>query len=95
MFISMEFIVTHHSRKSKLGNTHEYTRKKTIVNFRCDACGEEFQREKGSIDPNRLNNNFYHVCKNCDAKRFAQEKGVEKRHIWNMPVSSLKNIGQL
>lgn len=95
MFINLEFVVTYHERTSKLGNIHKYTRNKTIINFRCDSCGEVFQRDKGNIDPKRLNNNFYHVCNNCDVKRFAQEKGVEKRRIWDMPVSSLKNIGQL
>lgn len=93
MFIGTEFIITYHERLSKLGNIHTYKRKTTIVNLRCDSCGELFQRTKGSMDHNRLNNNFYHVCNNCDAKRFAQEKGVEQRHIWDMPVSSLKRIG--
>lgn len=47
------------------------------------------------MDPNRLNNNHYHVCNNCDVKRFAQQKGVENKHIWDMPVSSLKTLDQL
>jgi len=47
------------------------------------------------MDPKRLNNNFYHVCSNCDAKKFAQSKGVEARKVWDMPVSSLKTIDQL
>jgi len=46
------------------------------------------------MDPKRLNNNYYHVCGDCDAKRFAQEKGVEARRVWDMPVSSLKTIDQ-
>ena len=47
------------------------------------------------MDPKRLTNSVYHVCGNCDAKRFAQSKGVEARKVWDMPVSSLKPIGQL
>ena len=46
------------------------------------------------MDPKRLTNNYYHVCGSCDAKKFAQEKGVESRKVWDMPVSSLKTIGQ-
>ncbi len=95
MFLRSEYVENHYSRPSKLGNNHIYTRKKTIVIFRCDCCGIEFKRNKGSVDPKRLNNNFYHVCSNCDAKRFAQEKGVERRCIWNLPVSSLKTLDQL
>lgn len=95
MLIKTEYIENQYVRTSKLGQSHSYTRKKTIVTFRCDSCGDEFVRDKGSIDPKRLSNNFYHVCVKCDAKRFAQEKGVEKRCIWNMPVSSLKTLDQL
>ena len=93
MYVSSEFIITEYERISKLGHRHTYKRKKTIINLRCDSCGVVFQRDKGSMDPHRLSNNFYHVCHNCDIKRFAQEKGVEQRHIWDMPVSSLKQIG--
>lgn len=95
MLLKTEYKITEYERVSKLGHTHTYSRKKTILVFRCDCCGEEFRRDKGSMDPKRMNDNFYHVCNNCDAKRFAQEKGVERRHVWDMPVSSLKRIGQL
>lgn len=95
MFIKQEYITTTHVRTSKLGYSHEYQRKKTLLVFRCDSCSELFSREKGSMSPNRVSNNFYHVCTNCDAKRFAQEKGVERRRIWDMPVSSLKTLDQL
>jgi len=95
MFLRTEYMVTHYQRPSKLGQTHAYSRRKTVAMFRCDSCGTEFTREKGSMDPKRWNNNFYHVCTNCDVKRFAQEKAVESRNLWDMPVSSLKNIGEL
>jgi formylmethanofuran dehydrogenase subunit E len=95
MIIKTDYILSEYQRVSKLGNTHTYTRKKSIITFRCDCCGELFQRERGSMDPNRLNNNFYHVCSTCDIKRFAQQKGVENKHIWDMPVSSLKTLDQL
>lgn len=95
MYIKSEYEITVHERTSKLGRTHMYKRKKTILIFRCDCCGVEFKRDKGSMDPDRVSNNFYHVCSNCDSKRFAQEKGVERRKIWDMPVSSLKTLGQL
>ena len=93
MFIGTKFVITEHVRPSKLGTNHTYRRKKTIIILRCDCCGTEFERNKGSMDHNRLNNNFYHVCDKCDIKRFAQEKGVEQRKIWDMPVSSLKQLG--
>lgn len=95
MLVNTEYQVTTYTRKSKLGIEHSYSRRKTILILRCDSCGETFQRSKGSMDPNRISNSVYHVCKNCNAKKFAQEKGVEKRHIWDMPVSSLKTLGQL
>ena len=63
--------------------------------MRCDCCQGIFQRDKGDMDPKRLNNTVYHVCGDCDAKKFAQEKGVEARKVWDMPVSSLKTIDQL
>ncbi len=95
MIITTEYITTKYTRLSKLGHLHEYTRRKTVIVFRCDCCGNIFNRNKGAIDAKRLTNNCYHVCSNCDNKRFAQEKGVEARQLWNMPVSSLKRIGQL
>ena len=95
MLVGSECIVTEYTRKSKLGNTHTYYRRKVILNFRCDCCHSLFNREKGDMDPKRLSDSFYHVCKECDVKRFAQEKGVEKRKVWDMPVSSLKKISQL
>ena len=95
MLLSTEYIVTHHLRTSKSGLEHPYTRLKAILVFRCDKCGATFNRDKGTMSPHRLSNNYYHVCGNCDAKRFAQEKGVEGRKIWDMPVSSLKTIGRL
>jgi hypothetical protein len=94
MYINTEFIQTQHVRTSKRGKHHTYSRKKTVIVFRCDCCQGVFKRDKGNMDPKRLNNNFYHVCGDCDAKKFAQEKGVESRHVWDMPVSSLKTLDQ-
>jgi hypothetical protein len=95
MIIGTEFRENHYVRTSNRGITHTYKRKKTVMVFRCDCCQGVFNRDKGSMDPKRLNNNFYHVCSDCDAKKFAQEKGVEARNVWNMPVSSLKTLDQL
>ena len=95
MYIGTEFRENHYVRTRKRGKVHTYSRKKTVVLFRCDCCQEVFNRDKGNMDPKRLNNNYYHVCGNCDAKKFAQEKGVEARNVWDMPVSSLKTLGQL
>jgi len=95
MYIGTEFRENHYVRTSKRGKTHTYSRKKAVIVFRCDCCQHVFSRDKGEMDPNRLNNSVYHVCGDCDAKRFAQQKGVERRHVWDMPVSSLKTLDQL
>lgn len=95
MYLTTEFVKNSYYRRSKYGTMHCYFRNKAVLVFRCDCCQEVFKRDKGNMDPKRLSNNFYHVCGNCDAKKFAQEKGVEARKVWDMPVSSLKTIGQL
>lgn len=86
---------TKHLRKSKTGKEHAYYRTKTIVNFRCDNCNIEFTRERGSMDPKRLSNRYFHVCKDCDSYRFAQRKGIEKKQVWNLSASSNLPIGKL
>ena len=83
-----------YTRKSKLGVEHTYTRIRSIVVFRCDNCDEVFSRPQGKMDPKRLSNNYFHVCSNCDAKRFAQRKGIERKKIWDQPASSTKPIGR-
>jgi len=84
-----------YTRLSKLGTEHEYFREKTIVQFRCDSCGEKFVRQKGKMNPKRLSNNYFHVCSNCDSKRFAQKRGVERRKVWDMSASSNIPISRL
>ena len=74
MYIGTEFRQTQYMRTSKRGKHHTYSRNKTVIVFKCDCCSEVFTRDKGNMDPKRLNNNYYHVCGNCDAKKFAQEK---------------------
>lgn len=95
MFIGTRIEKTQHSRKSKLGNQHEYAREKTYALFRCDNCDKEFSREKGKMDPKRLSNNYFHVCSNCDAKRFAQKRGIQKKQVWDLPASSELDISKL
>jgi hypothetical protein len=36
------------------------------------------------MDHRRLNDTVFHVCPNCDAKRFAQSKGAERKRFWNL-----------
>ena len=78
-----------------IGVEHRYYREKTNLIFRCDCCSELFVRAKGQVDPKRISNNYFHVCSNCDTKRFAQRKGVEKKKIWDMPASSLNRVGRI
>ena len=84
-----------YERPSKLGKMHKYTRNVTICLFRCDNCNSEFERERGSMDPKRLSNNYFHVCKNCDSKVFAQKRGVERKKVWNLHASSDIPISKL
>jgi len=95
MFLEEKNIKTRHVRKSKTGKEHAYFRYKRIVILRCDNCKTAFERPRGSMDPKRLTNNYFHVCSNCDAKRFAQKKGIEKKQIWNVSASSDLPIGRL
>ena len=93
MFLGTEQKISEHTRRSKLGNEHKYKREKTIVKLRCDNCDNVFTRDLKKMNRARLNNNFFHVCSNCDAKRFAQRKGVEQKQIWDMPANSDIIIG--
>jgi hypothetical protein len=87
MFLKTKIIENQYTRVSKCGQEHVYKRKKTIAEFRCDNCDELFERDLKHIDHKRLSNNYFHCCKNCDAKRFAQRKGIERKKIWDMPAS--------
>lgn len=95
MYLYEEKKTVEYQRKSKLDVEHKYFRMKTVAVFRCDSCGEIFRRDRATMSPKRLNNNFFHVCQNCDSKKFAQKKGVENRKIWDMPASSLDDISKL
>lgn len=94
MFLKTKTQQTQHVRISKLGVEHSYTRNKTLAIFRCDNCDDLFERELKKIHSKRLNNNYFHVCSNCDAKRFAQRKGVERKRIWDMPASTELPVGK-
>ena len=94
MFLKKETQQTQHVRLSKLGIQHEYIRKKTIAVFRCDNCDETFTRDLKHMDHKRLSNNYFHVCSSCDAKKFAQRKGVERKQIWDMPASTELPVGK-
>lgn len=94
MFITSVKEILEHTRTSKLGHCHTYKRLKTILIFMCDNCGKEFKRDKSKMDPKRVSNGYFHVCANCDAKRFAQQKGAERRSIWDLPAGSNLPIGR-
>lgn len=87
MFVKTTIVESEYVRTSKLGSKHSYLRKKTLAIFLCDNCGTEFNRDLKHVDRKRLSDNYFHVCSNCDAKRFAQRKGVERKKIWDMPAS--------
>ena len=95
MFIKEYTLKKRYERPSKLGKTHTYYRNVTMVILRCDSCSKEFERSRGSMDPNRINNNYFHVCKTCDSKKFAQKMGITRKQIWDMPASSNLDISKL
>jgi len=88
-------ILTKHIRVSKLGKEHSYTRTLTVVVLRCDSCGEIFERPKSKIETKRLSNHYFHCCADCDNKRFAQRKGIERKQIWDKPASITADISKL
>lgn len=94
MFLKTETERTEYTRTSKLGISHAYYRNKTMAIFRCDNCDEQFKRDLKHVDRKRLSNNYFHCCPNCDAKRFAQRKGIERKKIWDMPASTTLPVGK-
>ena len=88
MFVKTNKIKTVYKRRSKHGREHNYTRYKTVAELKCDNCDKVFTRDLKKISRARLNNNYFHVCSDCDTKRFAQRKGVEQKQIWNMPAGA-------
>ena len=95
MFIREYTLKKMYERLSKLGKLHKYYRDVTMVVLRCDNCNAEFERSRGSMDPKRISNNYFHVCENCDAKVFAQKMGITRKKIWDMPASSNLDISKL
>ncbi len=87
MFLHVKTVVNEYTRLSKTGLQHSYTRKKTVAVLRCDSCDSMFERDLKHLQSKRLSNNYFHCCSDCDAKRFAQRKGVERKKIWDMPAS--------
>ncbi len=94
MFLTTKTQETQYTRRSKCGKEHTYTRTKTLAIFRCDNCDETFSRDLKHVDRKRLSNNYFHCCSNCDAKRFAQRKGIEQKKIWDMPASITLPVGK-
>jgi len=95
MFIREYSLKKRYERLSKHGAPHTYWRSLTMVVLRCDNCNVEFERPRGSMDPKRINNNYFHVCSNCDAKKFAQKTGVTRKQIWDMPASSNLDVSKI
>jgi hypothetical protein len=83
-----------YTRPSKKGTSHDYKRQRTVLVFRCDSCNVEFNRLRSKMSPKRISNSYFHICEQCDAKRFAQRKGVEKRKIWDMPAGTDLPVGR-
>ena len=95
MYLRTEKEVRYYLRKSKKGKSHPFKRFRSYAIFECDSCHDEFKREKGKVDPKRLDNSYNHVCPDCDPKRFAQKKGVERRKALDTDVSKMLTIDAL
>ena len=95
MILETKKIPVEHTRVSKLGIKHAYSRLRTVVVIRCDNCGVRFERALGKMDHRRLSNSYFHVCPHCDPKRFAQRKGAERRTLWNSTVDRDIDISRL
>jgi hypothetical protein len=93
MFIDIKKVKVEYTRPSKLHKVHTYTRTKSIALLKCDCCSTVFERAISNMSSARLNNEYNHVCPNCDNKKFAQKKGVERRKLWDSPIDS--EIGRL
>jgi hypothetical protein len=94
MYLKSYKEVSQHQRASKTGKVHSYKRERTLLLFKCDSCDKEFTRYRSKMSPKRISNSYFHICENCDAKRFAQKKGVEKRKIWDMPAGIDLPVGR-
>lgn len=92
MIIETRKIKTTHTRKSKSGKEHTYSRYRTVVVLKCNSCNTTFERDRSLMDPKRISNEFLHVCANCNQKKFAQKAGVDSRKFWNTPADSDKKI---
>jgi hypothetical protein len=94
MFLKTETQIIQYIRVSKLGKHHTYKRKRTVAILRCDNCDSVFKRELKKIQNKRLSNTYFHCCSNCDAKKFAQRKGIEQKQIWDMLASTELPVGK-
>jgi hypothetical protein len=91
MFIEIKKITVQYTRVSKLKKLHTYSKVQSMVILKCDSCYIIFERLLALMNRNRLNNEYHHVCPNCNPKKFAQQKGVERRKLWDSPVDSDSN----
>ena len=90
MYIKETTEIHLHQRESKLGNVHNFKRRRTVYHFQCDACGKEFLRDKSKVAPSRASNKYHHVCASCDVHRYAQKLGIEMRKIYRLGACCTK-----
>lgn len=65
MFIEIKKETSQHYVKMKNGDFGFRKGTKTIYCLKCDQCGKEFTRQKGSMSASRLNNDYKHYCQDC------------------------------
>lgn len=65
MYIRTETKTREFTRKIRSGGTCVCLINKKIYILKCDSCGNEFQRNKGTMSAKRLNNQYKHFCPKC------------------------------
>ena len=67
-------------KKSSIGKSFEYKRKKQVAELKCDNCCNIFDRDIHEIAKDRRNNNFKHFCNKCDSKSLGGKMAGEIRN---------------
>jgi len=87
MYLSTSYERNDYSR-TRNGQEETVKSKIKVYNLSCDVCEKEFKRTSKQMKPNRANNSVSHVCKDCDAKRFAQKQSQFSKRIKKYDASS-------
>ena len=68
------------SKKSSVGKSFEYKRKKQVAILKCDNCHNIFERDIHNLSKSRRNNDYKHFCNECDYRALAGKMAGEIRN---------------